>query len=111
MVARSAHIAASSVLFGGCVLGADDARLGVWLGLPLATGLALIASEVFHSVHWPYQGRGLMVWVKLALLGVVAAWGVWRVPLLGVALIIGSVGSHMPKRYRHWSLRHREVVD
>jgi hypothetical protein len=108
---RTAHIGASGVLLGGHVLSVDRSRLGLWLGLTIGTGLGLIASEVYHSRHWPYQGRGLMVWVKLALLAVLGLFHEWRVPILAAAVVIGSVGSHMPKRFRHWSFVHRAVVD
>jgi hypothetical protein len=41
---------------------------------------------------------------KLALLCAVPfAWG-YRLPILLAVLIIGSVGSHMPKKFRHFSL-------
>jgi hypothetical protein len=30
----------------------------------------------------------------------------WTVPLLWGMLISGCIGSHMPRRFRHWSILH-----
>ena len=48
---------------------------------------------------------------KLALLGGVIIWPSVRLWLLVGVMVLGSVGSHMPKRYRHYSFRHGRVVD
>jgi hypothetical protein len=31
---------------------------------------------------------------------------IWTVPLLWSILVTGCIGSHMPRRFRHWSLLH-----
>ena len=48
--------------------------------------------------------RGLAVLLKLVLLLLVQVWWDLRVPLLLSALVIGSVVSHMPGRFRHINL-------
>jgi hypothetical protein len=35
----------------------------------------------------------------------------YRVPILVAVIVIASVGSHMPRRFRHYSLLHRRVVE
>ena len=111
IVLRTAHIATGGILLGGHVFDVPLDRLVLWLYLTVGTGVGLIASEVYHSRHWPYQGRGVLVLVKLAALGLVAVWPAVVVPILVAVLVIGAVGSHMPKRYRHWSFAHRRVID
>ena len=108
---RTVHIGTSGILLGGHVFDMPAERLLVWLYLTVASGVGLVASEVYHSWHWPYHGRGVLVLVKLALLALVLVWYAWRVPILVAALVIGAVGSHMPKRYRHWSFVHGRVID
>lgn len=92
---------------------------GVWAGAPasglrgagLATalsGAALLVSEASHSRHWVYQGRGLATLAHLAVSLLALVWGP---EALAVALVIGAVGSHLPKALRSWSLRHRAVID
>jgi len=108
--ARTAHLAAVALLVGG-VFALPGTHRPLWDGLVLASGLVLLATEAVHSRHWVYQGRGL---ATLAHVGVLAA-----IPLaprvapaaLLLSLGIGSVGSHLPRTVRKWSLRHRRVLE
>jgi len=105
---RTAHLGAMAALAGGAWYGlpAEELR-GAGLATIL-TGLGLVASEASHSRHWIYQGRGLLVTAHVGLFALAIAWG--PAALTG-ALVIGAVGSHLPKGLRAWSLRHRAVVD
>lgn len=90
-----------AVLVGGHAFDVDRARLMFSLWLTIATGAALLAVESGMRPGWLRQGRGLMTVAKLGLICVVPfAWNV-RVPLLIAALVLASVGSHMPARYRY----------
>jgi hypothetical protein len=66
--------------------------------------------ELYSSCKWFYQGKGVMVLVKLLLIGAVAVFWEYRVWLLLAVLVIGSVGSHMPGRFRYYSLLHRRMI-
>jgi hypothetical protein len=44
----------------------------------------------------------------VAAAALASAWG--PAAMVG-ALVIGAVGSHLPKGLRAWSLRHRSIVD
>jgi hypothetical protein len=108
---RTAHIAATGTLLGGHVFDIAEPRLRGLLYLSIATGLALVAIEAYPSLRWVYQGRGVMVLSKLALLGTVPfLWG-YRVPILLTVLVIASVGSHMPSRFRYYSFVHGRVLE
>jgi hypothetical protein len=105
---RTAHLGAMALLAGGAWYGVPAGELrGAMVGTALS-GLGLLASEASHSRHWVYQGRGLLALAHVGAIGLVSAWG--PAALLG-ALVIGAVGSHLPKGLRTWSLRHRAVVD
>jgi hypothetical protein len=52
-----------------------------------------------------------MVLSKLALLGTIPFLWAYRVPILLSILVIASVGSHMPSRFRYDSFVHRRVLD
>ena len=108
---RTAHVAAAGIYLGGVLFDVPAARLAPWLHAAVATGVGLAVSEFIYSRHWPYHGRGVMVLAKLALLGGVIIWPSARLWLLVGVMVLGSVGSHMPKRYRHYSFRHGRVVD
>jgi hypothetical protein len=108
---RTGHIGVSGVVLGGLVLGLPLENLIFWGRLAALSGLGLIASEVMHSRRWPYQGRGVMVMVHMALVGAAHLWSAAMVPLYWLALAAGSTGSHMSRQWRHWSFLHRRVMD
>jgi hypothetical protein len=101
---RTFHLIVSGLLLGGHMFDVASERLLVFLILTIVSGATLVALELLRSWRWTYQGMGLAVELKLGLLMVAAAWPSQRVPLLIVAVILGSVGSHMPGRFRHFSL-------
>jgi len=105
---RTAHLAAMAALAGGAWYGLPGGALRTALLATVLSGVPLLLSEASHSRHWVYQGRGLFV---LAHLGVAGLAGTLGPGALMAALVLGAVGSHLPKGLRAWSLRHRAVVD
>lgn len=101
---RTAHIATTGVLFGGLILAVDFVRMGSWHWLAVATGLALLTLEWLHDRRWPHRGKGLLVLLHMGLCILIHFIAALTVPLLWLILIIGCIGSHMPRRYRHWSM-------
>jgi hypothetical protein len=110
IVFRTAHLLATSLLLGGHVFGVEPARLVVCLYATIASGAGLIVLELYRSCDWAYQGMGALVIVKTLMTAAAGIWWEQRVPLLLLVLILGSVGSHMPSRYRHFSLLHGRVL-
>ena len=108
---RTAHLAATGILLGGHVFNAEEGQLRFLLYLSVATGVGLMALEAYPSCRWIYQARGVMVLVKLALLCLIPVLWEYRVAILLLVLVIASVGSHMPKRFRLYSFVHRRVLD
>ncbi|MCH5375935.1 MAG: hypothetical protein JJ992_18345, partial [Planctomycetes bacterium] len=108
---RTAHIGVTSVLVGGHVFDVPRVRLHVWLGLTVATGAALIISEAYPRWRWFYEARGAMVILKLLLLGLIPWLWPYRVWLLAAVIVLASVGSHMPARFRYYSLLHGRMLD
>ena len=107
---RTAHTIAFAALYGGHVYGIPAASLHPALAATVATGAALMALEMYRTPLWPVQVRGVAAFVKLALLAAVAVWWDWRLLFLTLALVIGGVVSHMPGRYRYYSLLHGCIV-
>lgn len=107
---RTVHIAAIGILVGGHVFAAPEARLLPFLYLSIVSGAGLIGIELYSSCKWFYQGKGILVLLKLLLVAAVGVFWEQRVWLLLIAVIIGSVGSHMPGRFRYYSIRHRRVI-
>lgn len=107
---RTLHLLGSSLLLGGHAFGAEPQRVIPLLYLTVASGLGLILLEVYRSCDWVYQGMGVLVILKTAITVLAGFWWEQRVPLLCVVVVLGSVGSHMPASYRHYSLRHGRVL-
>ena len=113
IAARTAHIAAMGVLLGGHAFDVPPQRLIMGLWATIGSGLLLGALEAEGGFTWLHQGRGLMTLGKLALLFAVpllwGQWG-WRLAVLLTAVALGSVGSHMPARFRYYSVLHGELI-
>jgi hypothetical protein len=107
---RTAHICVTGILVGGHVFGIGSGRLSPFLLLTLLTGVALMTVEAYPSWRYILEGRGIAVLAKLLLLGLIPwAWSM-RVSILVMVVVIGSVGSHMPWQYRHYSPAPRQVI-
>ncbi len=98
---RTIHIAGVSLLVGGAVWDVDWARLQPALWITIASGLGLLLLEVVVDQSWLCQGRGLAAALKLGPLGLIPLAPEHRGSLLLAVLVIASVGSHMPRWFRH----------
>lgn len=107
---RTAHLLASGILYGGHIYSVPAEQLWPALLATLATGGGFVALEVYRAPIWLVQLRGVAALVKVALVLAVAACWSWRVWLLTAVMIIGGVASHMPGRYRYYSVLHRRLV-
>ncbi len=110
---RTAHLAAMGVLLGGHAFDVAKSDLLPSLWFCAVTGVALGALEAGLRPVWFHQGRGLMTVVKLGLLCAVPfCWTSWhlRIAILLMVVVIASVGSHMPARFRYYSVLYGEVI-
>jgi hypothetical protein len=107
---RTAHVVAFSTYYGGHVYGVAADRLVPALVATIVTGGAFLALELWSAPVWLVQIRGVATFVKLALIASVAVLWDWRIFLLTLVMVIGVVNSHMPSRYRYYSLLHRREV-
>jgi len=64
----------------------------------------MVGVDAYPSLEFLHQGWGLFLLFKLALLCVIPFAWKYRLPILIAVIIIGSVGSHMPRKFRHYSL-------
>jgi hypothetical protein len=107
---RTAHIGAMGILLGGHAFDVSPDRLKLALWLTIGTGAALAAVESGLRPLWLHQGRGFMTILKLALLCTVPLLWDYRLPVLLVVVVVASVGSHMPGRFRYYSVVYRRVI-
>jgi hypothetical protein len=109
--ARTVHIAAMGLLLGGVAFRVPVRELVVPVGLTVASGLVLLGIDLWKSCAYVYQGNGVAVLLKLALLGLGMLFPSARLEWYLAATVIASIGSHMPKTWRHWSLLDRKVLE
>lgn len=108
---RTAHLGVAGILVGGHVFEIEPNRLLPWIYMTIITGMVLMMIEAYPSWRYWCEGRGALVVVKILLLcSILWLWDA-RVPILITVVVIGSVGSHMPRKFRHYSLIERRVVD
>ena len=107
---RTAHIATMGILLGGHAFDVPKADLVTSHWWCIGTGVVLLALEAGAGLIWFHQGRGLMVLAKMTVVGLVPFFWDYRLPILLLVVVIASVGSHMPARFRYYSVLRREVI-
>jgi hypothetical protein len=107
---RTAHLVAFGALYGGHVYGVEAARLFWALAATLASGVTLMGLEMYRNPVWMIQVRGLATFAKILVVAAVALWWEARVWLLTLAIVIGGVVSHLPGRFRYYSIVHRQSI-
>lgn len=98
---RTAHLMTFGALLGGHLFEVDFARLQPFLLATIASGLGLMALELSSTCAWLFMGQGVAVLIKLTLLLMVPVFWEHRVALLLLVVVVASIGSHMPSRFRH----------
>jgi len=98
------------ILVGGYAFEIALARLTPIWHLTIATGVALAVIESGLRWLWLHQCRGLLVLLKLGLIVTVPLVGDWALPVLTAVVVLASVSSHMPAKYRYYSVIDREVI-
>lgn len=107
---RTAHLMTSGLLLGGHAFDVAPHRLIIFLYLTIATGVGLVLLELYSSCRWIYLGKGVLVSLKVTLLVAAGIWWEQRVVFLLLVVLVGSVGSHMPARFRYYSVIHGCVI-
>ena len=107
---RTLHLIAAGALYGGWLYSVDVARLQPALHSVLLTGGLLACFEVWQSRIWLVQLRGVATVLKLGILAGAGLAPDWTVALLTIAMVIGSISSHMTSRWRYHSVLHGRVA-
>jgi len=108
---RTAHVGVAGILLGGFIFEVPFFDLHLWHSLTIFTGLGLLLLELRHSLGWPHQVRGLIGIVHIGLPGLVHLFPAMVIPFTWATLATGGIVSHMPRKFRYWSILYRKVVD
>ena len=98
---RTLHLIATSVLVGGHFFAAPADMLRPWLYGVIASGGALLATDVFGTPGYLRELRGFAILVKLAIVASVALLWEQRVAILFFVIVLSGVVSHMAGRFRY----------
>jgi len=107
---RTLHLIAVGALYGGHLYAVDVTRLRPALLSVLLTGALLVCFEAWQARIWLVQVRGVATFAKFGLLAGIGFAPDLTVVLLTLALVIGSLSSHMPSRWRYHSVLHGRVA-
>ena len=107
---RTVHIFTSGTLLGGYIFEQPLTVLEPWLLGSIISGLLLFATDLYANASILFELSGLAVILKLVLLAILPLFWDARISLLVIILVIGSVSSHLPKRYRHRILCCRRFI-
>lgn len=101
---RTVHLATFGALLGGHIFGVDSARLLPFLAVTIGSGAALMAIELASTFEWFLTVKGLAVLLKLVLLAMIPVFWNHRVSVLLIIVVVASISSHMPSRFRHYRI-------
>ncbi len=107
---RTLHILSVGVLLGGHIFNIPVLTLEPWLWGAIITGTLILLTDLHSSFAVLIELRGVAILVKIALLLLIPFFWEQRVEILIFILIIGSVSSHLPKRYRHKLLIKHDII-
>jgi hypothetical protein len=107
---RTAHIGVTGMLLGGHFFGIAAGRLLPLLYMAILTGAALGIAEIYPNWRSAFEVRSLVIAAKVLILCLVPLLWTYRLAILMVVMVMASAGSHMPRRFRHYSvLEHQNV--
>jgi hypothetical protein len=110
MSLRTAHLIAMGLLVGGVAVGTPAGQMTLALWGTLLSGALFVALELYESWVFLVQVKGLAVLFKLVLLAGAVMFPGSALPLLIVAIVIGGFSSHMPGKYRYYSIFHGRAL-
>jgi hypothetical protein len=105
---RTVHLASVSVLVGGHFFDLPLDRLFAPLLWTVGSGLLFVLLEMYGTLDWLFQARGLITLAKMFLLLLIPLFWEQRIWILMTVLAIGSISSHMPGRFRYYSILSRD---
>ncbi len=109
---RTLHLMGIAGIGGAYFYTVEASQWLPFLWLTMASGLLMLAVEVWSHGIWLLQIRGLAILFKIALLSVSATLPAAFDPaLIMVVILISSVISHAPSRLRYYSpFFHRRIT-
>ncbi len=100
-ILRTLHILGGGVLLGAYLFNQPEDVIHVWFQLAVISGFLLFLTDLHASFAILFEWRGLSIIIKIVLLLFIPWMPGYEVWLLLVILTIGSLSSHLSRRFRH----------
>lgn len=110
VIFRSIHLCTMAVYTGGLFFNIPQSDLISWYIATAASGMFMMAADLYSNGKWIFQNRGFLILVKLIILGAVQHTSIppfW--PILGVIFFSGLI-SHGTANFRYYSFVHRRQI-
>ncbi len=107
---RTLHLISIAFLVGGVAQGVSIAEMPHSFWSTIVTGLLFTALELFSTFRWLFQLKGWAVLLKMVLLAAAYLSPEAALEFLLAAIVIGGISSHMPGKYRYYSLLHGKEI-
>ena len=107
---RTWHLLSMGFLLGGSGYGLTLAEQPFALWNTFLSGMVFSLLELYATAIWLFQLKGQAVAVKFLLLGAAVVSPQNALAFLVTAVIIGGISSHMPGKYRYYSIYHGRVI-
>ena len=88
-------------MIGAYLFHQDAATIELWYLVATVTGLLLFLTDLHASFAVLFEWRGLSIISKIGLLLLLPLLPGLEVPILVLILVIGSLSSHLSRRFRH----------
>jgi hypothetical protein len=98
---RSVHLGAMGLVLGGVGFGAPKERLLAPFVVTAVSGVLLAGVMRWSGCLKLGRGAGWALFLKLGLLGLAQGLAGVKLELYLLAVVVASVGSHMPSSWRH----------
>ena len=108
---RTAHLLGVAGVGGALLGGVAPPAWLPYLYLTVATGVSLMALELWTSGIYLLQVRGQATLVKVVLLAALPIAPGLEGAVVAIAIVISGIFSHAPASVRYYSIFHGRVLD
>ena len=100
-ILRTVHILGGGVLIGAYLFHQPQATIHAWYITASLSGILLFFTDLHASFAVLFEWRGLAIVSKIILLLIMPLLPGFEVPILTLILSIGSLSSHLTRKFRH----------
>ncbi len=100
-ILRTIHILGGGVLIGAYLFYQSHSITHYWYITATLSGLLLFMTDLYASFAVLFEWRGLAIMSKIGLLLLMPLFPGFEVPILVLILTIGSISSHLSRKFRH----------